>query len=40
MAAKLINLKNDCASRSGDSNVKLELVNVELAKVEVEIDIC
>ena len=28
------------ASRSGDSNAKLELVNVKLAKVEVEINLC
>ena len=28
------------ASRSGGSNVKLELVNMKLAKVEVEINIC
>ena len=28
------------ASRSGDSNAKLELVNVKLAKVEVEVNLC
>ena len=27
-------------SRGGDSTVKLELVNVKLAKVEVEINLC